>query len=280
MGCSAMLSVMNAIFNKSNTGQKNISALYNMIVTSSAFVSWGVIYMFDRTFSLGVLLYSLAYGVFYTMALMGLFKALECGSVSLTAFIKQLSLIGVAVWGFIFWNTALTLYITVGIMMIVAALYLCFKPEKGTQTPSVPLKWVVFASMLLVGNAGCSIVQKYQQMAFDGRCGSMLMFFATGLSALVCCAVYWKSDKTEVRKVSKGTLLCPVLGGMSSAGLNLLVIRLLASPLSESIIFPGIAVGGLILTTFFSVLAYREKLLPHQWLGLAIGAVALIFLNI
>ena len=74
--------------------------------------------------------------------------------------------------------------------------------------------------------------------------------------------------------------LYPIFGGMSSAVLNLFIMLLISTPMSESIIFPGIAVGGLIITIFFSAIVFKEKLLSNQWIGLGIGSVALVLLNL
>lgn len=276
---SATLSIMSSVFNTKNAEYKNASSLYNAIATIGAFLSWGAIYILNFEFDPGVLWYSLAYGVFYTMALMGLFKALEVGSLSLTALVKQLSLIGVAFWGLFFWEIPFTKNVLTGLIIIVIALYLCFKPDKNMGKATVSLKWLLFAGMLLVGNAGCSIVQKYQQMHFDGKFGSMLMFFGTCFSAISCMILYFKSNNCKLSEISKKTLLFPVIGGTSSTMLNLFIILLISTPMSESIIFPGIAVGGLILTTLFSVIFQKEKLYIHQWIGISIGAMALVFLN-
>ncbi len=280
MCASALLSIMSSLFGKRNTGAKDTSQLYSLIVTVSTTVSWGILFLSDGEFNGGVLAYSLLYGVFYTMAMIGMFKAYQVGSVPLTAFVKQLSLIGVAFWGLIFWDTPITVNVTIGLVLIVAALYLCFKPDKNAQEKTVSLKWLLYASMLLVGNAGCSIVQKYQQMAFDGKFGSQLMFFGAVCSALACAVLYLKGSRCKVKELSKGSVLCPIVGGVSSAMLNLFILLLIGTTLSESVIFPGIAVGGFMLTTLFSVLVYRERLQKLQWIGLAIGAVALMFLNL
>jgi hypothetical protein len=52
----------------------------------------------------------------------------------------------------------------------------------------------------------------------------------------------------------------PVLAGISSALLNLFIIRLALSSLSPAVIYPVIAVGGMIVTILFSVTICREKL--------------------
>ena len=192
---SAMLSIMSTLFGRKNTTEKDTSLLYALVVCISVTVSWGVMFFAQPEFETGVLIYSLGYSICYIMAMVGMFNAYKLGSVSLTAFIKQLSLIGVALWGFVFWQSAITANIILGLVLIVVALYLCFRPQKGTEQKGVSLKWLLYAGMLLVGNAGCSIIQKYQQMAFDGRYGNQLMFVAACFSSVGCYIPFnWAQD--------------------------------------------------------------------------------------
>ena len=278
MVSSATLSIMSSLFGRHNSKAENTSYLYSVIVTSAATITWGIICLLNEGFKLESIGFSVIYGAFYTIAMIGMFKAYQIGSVSLTAFIKQLSLIAVSVWGFIFWGNSLTLNIAIGIILIVVALYLCLKTkESGGQ--KISLKWCLFAMMLLVGNAGCSIVQKYQQMAFN-RNGNAFMFFGALFSLLVSVVLYLINIKHKPKGITKHTLVYPVIGGISSAMLNLLILHLITSSLSVSIIFPGIAVGGLSLTMFFSLVVYKEKLSVQQWCGFLIGVVALVFLNL
>ena len=276
---SAMLSVMSSLFNRKNAGLQSTATLYNLILTVSASLAWGVLWLTDFSFDARVLFYSALYGVSYTLAMTGIFGAVSSGSVSMTGFVKQLSLIAVALWGFVFWQTPLTLFVGVGILLVFAALLLCFRPERGGRGENSPA-WFFYAALLLVGNAGCSIIQKYQQTAFGGAHGNAFMFFALLCAAAVCLVFFLKGKRVKIGEVSKISLLCPVMGGVSSAALNFFILLLLASELSESVIFPCIAVGGLILTTLFSVTVCRERLRPIRWAGLAVGAAALVFLNL
>ena len=240
---------------------------------------WGIICLFEGEFNISVIKYSILFGMFYTIAMIGMFKAYQTGSVSLTAFVKQLSLIGVAFWGLIFWNNPLGLNVIIGLVLIVIALYLCFRPD-NKEVRSVEVAWFFYAMMLLVGNAGCSIVQKYQQLEFDGSFKSLFMLWGAAVAFISSAVLYFSGNRCSFKDINKKTVICPVVGGISSAALNLLILLLIASPLSESVIFPGIAVGGLLLTTIFSVIAYKEKMSAMQWLGLVIGVVALVLLNI
>ncbi len=278
MCSSASLSIMSTLFGKLNK-VKNISGLYSLILTATAFVMWGIICLFEGEFNVSVIKYSILFGMFYTIAMIGMFKAYQTGSVSLTAFVKQLSLIGVAFWGLIFWNNPLGLNVIIGLVLIVIALYLCFRPD-NKEVRSVEVAWFFYAMMLLVGNAGCSIVQKYQQLDFDGSFKSLFMLWGAAVAFISSAVLYFSGNRCSFKDINKKTVICPVVGGISSAALNLLILLLIASPLSESVIFPGIAVGGLLLTTIFSVIAYKEKMSAMQWSGLVIGVVALVLLNI
>lgn len=276
---SASLSIMSTLFTRKNASVANVTPFYTIIVAVSAFASWGVIYVTDFSFDAWVLLYSLGYAIFYVMAITGLFGALDTGFVSLTAFIKQLSLITAAVWGFIFWDTPFTLNIGIGFALIVIALYLCFKPQKENEK-NVTFKWVFNALLLIVGNGGSMVIQKYQQLHYDGKHGSMLMFFAMGIACIACAIRYIIKGRCRLSELSRVSLVFPIISGMSSAIFNMLIIILLSTTIPESVIFPTAAVGGMLLTSGFSVVCYRERLQARQWVGLIVGAAALVFLNI
>lgn len=276
---SASLSIMTAIFNNKNR-TTGISNLYNVIYMASSLVCWAVMYALDFSFDPKVLLYSVGYGVCYTMALIGLFNAISCGLVSLTSFVKQLSFVGVAVWGFLFWHSPITLTITIALILIAISLFLCFKTNKGKPQNTVSLKWVFYVSLLFIGNAGCSIVQKYEQTAFSGQHKNMLMCFAVGFAMILSSIFLIKNGIPHLKFLAKGSIKYPIFAGMSSALANLFILLLTTTTLSPAVIYPCIAVGGMILSILFSVIAFKECLMRLQWIGLSVGVVAIVFLNI
>ena len=278
---SASLSIMSSLFGRRSGSVRGVSSLYSVVVTASAAAVWGIASLWKGVFDARVIGYSLLYGLFYAMAMIGMFLAYRHGSISLTAFVKQLSLITVALWGFIFWGNKLSVTLAVGLLLIALALYLCFRRSRTAMNDGgVSWQWGLYAAMLLCGNAGCSITQKYQQLAFGEASSNGFMLLATLISFACCFVLYVKEGRIKPREVGTSALVFPILGGISSALLNMLILLLMASPLSESVIFPGIAVGGLILTVLFSTLVYRERLSVSKWIGLLVGSVALVFLNI
>ena len=257
----------------------NVSGLYNMIVPASAALTWLVCWCCDFSFDIRVLPYSLLYGFSYTGFTVGMLGALKTGSTAVTALVKQLALVGVSFWGFFFWDTPFTLVSGVGILLIVVSLVLCLisKEQSGSRDF---LRWCFFAVMITVGNAGCSIVQRYQQMAFEYRHRYMFMFFGLLFASVVCSLMALREEKSNWGEACRRAWFLPAASGASSAVCNVCILILIRRQMSPVIIYPGVAVGGLMFTTLVSLLYFRDRLRPAQWWGLAAGAVALVLLNL
>lgn len=283
MICSAALNLLGTFFNRKNAARPNASSVYNILVACSAALTWTVITLVNPTFHPATLLYSAGYGICFTMAIGGLIGALKHGPVPLTAFAKQLSLICVSLWGFVFWRVRVTLFTIIGLLLLAVSLYLCFlAKEKHVQNPPrrVTGRWVLYVLVLIAGNAGCSIIQKYQQMAFDGRHGGIMMLAASLLSAALCTLLARKNPTPRWREIVRDSWYYPAAAGLSSALMNLFVILLASTTLSPSVIYPGQATGGFILTTLISVIFMGEKIRLREGIGLSIGAAALVFLSL
>lgn len=279
MICSAALNLLGTRFNRKNAARPNASSVYNILVACSAALTWAVITLTNPSFDPAVLLYSAGYGICFTMAIGGLIGALKHGPVPLTAFAKQLSLICVSLWGFLFWRVKITSFTVIGLLLLAASLYLCFL-SGNSRSGRISAKWIFYVGMLIAGNAGCSIIQKYQQMAFDGRHGGIMMLAASVLSAALCALLARKNPPPRWREIVRDSWFYPALAGMSSALMNLFVILLASTTLSPSVIYPGQATGGFILTTLISVIFMGEKIRFREGIGLAIGATALVFLSL
>ena len=283
MICSAALNLLGTRFNRKNAARQNATGIYNILVACSAALPWAVITLTNPSFDPAALLYSIGYGVCFTMAICGLIGALKHGPVPLTAFAKQLSLICVSLWGFVFWRVRVTACTVIGLLLLAVSLYLCFlAKEKHVQNPPrrVTGRWVLYVLVLIVGNAGCSIIQKYQQMVFDGRHGGIMMLCASALSVGLCALLSRRNPTPRWREIVRDSWYYPAAAGLSSALMNWFVILLASTTLSPSVIYPGQATGGFILTTLISVIFMGEKIRFREGIGLSIGAAALVFLSL
>ena len=98
------------------------------------------------------------------------------------------------------------------------------------------------------------------------------------LPVVICTTGHTEEEAELIRQAARDI---PVLKSQNmSLGINLLILLLMASDMSESVFFPAIAVGGLMLTVLFSTFFYKEKLSRREWLGILVGAVAIALLNL
>lgn len=275
----ASSSILGAFYNKKNVGKKSATELYNALLLSSVAVFWLVSFLLDGTFDWAVVPYSILFAASYTICNVGLINALKTGSVALTSLMLQLSLIGTTIWGFFFWDTKFTPLVAIGLILVAVALWLCLytgKKEKGAFS----WKWLFFTMMAFLGNVGCTIVQKTQQMDFNAQYGNFLMMVAIAISAIVCIVMYLRSDKIDFSQTVRTSWYFPVSAGVCNALLNLFVIFLATSSLSPSLIYPVLSIGGLMLTTTCSAFIFKEKMHWWQWLGIGVGIVAVGILSL
>ena len=276
---SASSSVFGKLFNKQNESKKDSTIFYNFFLLSSVCLGWGILYAFNFSFDANVLWYSALFALCYTVCNVGIINALKYGPAALTALLVGLSLLVTTIWGFIFWDAKITIPVIIGLVLVACAITLCLYTKKKDEK-RISLRWLFFVSLAFFGNAGCTIVQRTQQLQFNGQHGNMLMLFATGISALVYLFVYLKSDKSDTPIMLKTSWWAPVLAGICNLILNVLVMLMALTTLSPSLVYPVIGVGGLAVVTIFSLLVFKEKMRWWQWLGIAIGMIAVVLLSI
>ena len=275
----ASTNIIAGFYNRKNANEKNNASIYTFLVQLAIFACWLVMFLFDRTYDWAVLPYALLFALSFAVCMIGNIYALKTGPVILTSLMLQLSLIGVTAWGFFFWDTQFTWLTAIGLVLIIVSLWLCLYNGKGDDK-KISWKWIVFALMAFLGNAGASITQRTQQTAFDGQYANFLMVVATGIATLICFLVYQLSEKGDTKKLVKTSWYYPVAGGIMNVLLNICVILLATSTLSPSIIYPVLAVGGLIIVTVFSKYVFKEDMRWWHWVGVFVGTVAVGILSI
>lgn len=280
--CISAGGVCGGFYNRKNEGKKSPTALYNLLFAAAAFVCWAILYATKFSFDAGVLLYAVPMGIACAVATSSNICALKYGPVSLSTLFFQLSLIGVTIWGFFFWDAKATAFSVIGLCLTVVALVLCLyeKKQDGEEKKKLSAKWLTFALLSCVANAASTILQKTQQQKYDGENGYMLMFFAMAIGLIAFALIYAKSDKSDSKLIFKSTGWLPVAYGVTNVLLNLFVMLLATSSVSPSLIYPVIAVGGIAINSIASLLVFKERLQWQQWVGIAVGALAVAFLSV
>ena len=276
---NASSSVLGKLFNRKNASLRSSDILYNFIMILSVFMGWGLMYALDFSFEPSVLIYSLMFGISYSACNIGIIKALKYGPAALTSLFISLSLILTTTWGLIFWDSEFSLSLIAGLVLVAISIILCVYTKEKSEK-AISLKWVFFVCLAVFGNSGCSIIQRTQQVKYNGEHSSMLMLFAMCIAIFFSTLIFSKSDKSFAKTIIKHSWWMPVCAGVFNLILNVFVMILATSDLSPSLIYPVLGIGALAVVTVFSLLVFKEKMYPRQWVGMAIGALAILFLSI
>lgn len=208
-------------------------------------------------------------------------QALELGPLSYTTVICSLSTLIPTLSGALIWGESISLVQYVGI----GALVVCFvlsSAEEG-ETKKGSLRWLLWclAAFLCAGAIG--VIQKWHQNTpWKGEQEGFLLV-ALGVSALFSfgalgvCALRKKAEK-EARGYFKALpLLIMTVFGFCVA-LNNKLNLYLAGVMDSAVLYPVMNGGTLMGTTLCACLIFRERLTKRQWIGLAVGIVAVILL--
>ncbi len=275
---NAMGAVAGKWFNVKNEGKIDSSPLYNLVQSISACLVFGVMFLVQFSFDVAVLPYAIGYGVGYALWMIGLINALKTGPASLTTLTVTMSLLVTVLWGFLFWGEKPDGWCIAGLVLVVASMVLCLTADKKEEK-KLSLKWLGFTALSFFANASCVIVQRTQQLAFDGKHGGQLMFFATLMAVIVCLVLYLKSNKQDSGQLLK-TAYFPVAAGVSNGLCNVCFLLLAVSELPAALVYPVNGVGALALVVLASALLFKEKLTAKQIAGIVLGIAATALLSL
>ena len=270
-------SVFCSLYNKNNKEEQASTTFYNMAFVCCGFLCWTILFLINRTFDWRIWWYALIFAVCYTACNYGFIEAIKTGSITFTTLLLQLSFICVPIWGFFFWDTKFTPFVWIGLALVAISLALCLYKgkEKTGKDRKIQLKWLFFALLAFIGNAGCSIIQRTQQINYNGQYGAFFMVLSMGLSSIIGIIICLQRKGFSNKQILRRKWYFPVLAGAFNALQHVVIIYLVSTPLSPSLIYPSTAVGGLIVTTIFSTIVFKEKMRWWQWIGVVLGAAAI-----
>lgn len=274
--------VFGGLHSRANKDLANTTGIYNLSRIIVVFLGWALLFAINPSFDVKVLPYAILFGMGFALAAYGYYNAIKTGSVVLSSLMLQLSLIITTIWGFFFWGAKFTILSAIGLVLAVAAIYLCLNDgKKEEEKKKFSFKWLIFALMAMMGNSICTISQRTQQIKFNGEHGNMLMLFGIAIAVIFYVVDFLRSNRVDAPKMFKSyTIVYPVLDGIFNVLVNLFMIILATSPISTNIIYPVIAVVGISLVSLCSFVVFKEKLKWWQWVGIAVGVVAVVLLSI
>lgn len=268
-------------------GQNFIAKQYN--IKAKAFNIWMfsgmttlgalVFFLLNAKFQVSlvweVLPFSIGFALFYGSATVGSVLAVRKGMFSLSTLVSSYSLIIPTLYGIIFLNDPIGWTGYVGILLLMASIYLLNKKDEEVK---FSVAWLIWVAVGFIGNGFCSTVQKMQQLHFDGGYKNELMIYSLAMLTVFFMVMGIVTGK-ELGKEAKATALYGLPKGLANGVVNLLVM-VLQGVLPTALLFPMISAGGIVIAFLLAVFLYREHLTKPQLVGYAIGTVSVILLNL
>ena len=245
----------------------SLAALLVFVMTSGGSLS----------FKWALVPYSFLFALSYSAAVVFSILAIKEGPLALSSLMIQYSLIIPTVYGF-FGDAKPSSFLFVGIAFLLVSLVFINLNKKDEK--KISFKWGVYAFFAFVGNGFCSTFQMIQQDKFSGGFKSEFMIIAYLLSAVIMLSVSLFEGVGNVKKQISGGSVMWLICGVANGIVNLFVMLLKSNKMPEFLLFPLISAGGIIATFAVSLLIYKEKMTKFQNIGLVLGIVSVVFLNI
>jgi len=271
---SIILGVLFQSVSRKNCKSGAFSFSFVCSLTSAMFFVFTAAFKFS--FNISLLPYVIAFAMSFGMATVGIFFAIKAGSLSLTSLANSYSLIIPCIYGLLFLKEMSSVFMYVGLVFLFLSFSL-INVKKGDN--KITALWVIYASMVFLGNGFCSTIQKMQQVAFNGAYKNEFMALSLLLISVVMLFFVLFREKNIFIASVKEDFAWMVGCGLANGAVNLFVM-ILSGKMATSIMFPLISAGGIIATWIVSRLFYREKLTTYQNIGLILGVISVIFLNI
>ena len=267
---------------KSDKGVLLFSALTALV--AALFFGGGALFSGNMGFEIGALPYSVAFGACYAVCIITQMLALGCGSLALTSLFGSYSLIFPTVYGLLFRDASVYLTQVIGVVLLLGSLYLTnMRPgAKSEGEPKVAFswKWLILATLMAVSNGGCTIIQQEQQLKFNGAYKNEFMFIALMIAVVACVAFAFVRERRDFAVVLRHGTFPAVLVGVCNGAANLLVMIIAGVMSPVFVFFPISSAGGLLISYLISVFIFKESFGKMQKLGIVIGMIALVFLNL
>ena len=222
--------------------------------------------------------YALISGVLFCSASFLTYLALGCGSFTISMLILSYSGVFSIVYGLAVLGETASAFTYCGFAAIMVSLFLTRgagdREKKGTS-----LRWAIYILLSFVGSGMFGVVMRMQQIAFDNAYTNEYMIVTLGFSALVLLTVGLIRDGKDTWYILRHGGIYAACSGISNGATNLMGLWInTMMPISlSSPIRAGVKV---ILSFLLSKVIFKEHFLIRQAVGVAVGALALVLLNL
>ena len=232
------------------------------------------------TFSPDVIAYGIVAGILYCTASLLTYIALGCGSFAMSMLLLSYSGVFSIGYGLIFLGDKVGVFTYIGLALMLVSLFL-FRGKSSPDSSAAVIspKWLVCISLSVVGSGMYNVIQKMQQLRFNNSRTNEFMIIALSFSAIVLLLIGVFKDGKDAKYIIKHGGLWSIGAGLSNGATNMLSL-IVNTMLPFTIVSPLRSGMKMLLSFILSITLFKEKLLKRQIIGVAIGTLAIILLNL
>lgn len=178
-------------------------------------------------------------------------------------------------FGVLFLNEVISVYRIIGVLIILAAVFIANKTKY-----SFPASFYVLCALIFIFNGFVSITSKYHQVnttyfAVDNT--SFVMY--TGFTKFILSSValaFCKKDKKALSFNTNKSYLA-ILGGAVACGLSFTLQLIGAKELPATVLYPLITGGTLIFSAVSGLVFFKEKISRPQLISISLCVIGTLF---
>ncbi len=262
---------------------------YNKKHAKGGFLFTGLVSLFSMVFFLmtdqgglcfhvGIIPYGIISGILFCMASFLTYIALGCGSFTISMLLLSYSGVFSIVYGLAVLGETASVFTYLGLAAVMLSLFLT-RGAGEKEGKKVSLRWLICISLSVFGSGMFGVLMRMQQIEFDNAYTNEYMVITLGLSAAVLLTVGLIRDGRDTWYILRHGGFYAALSGLSNGVTNMMGLMInTMMPISlSSPIRAGVKV---IFSFILSKLIFKEEFLIRQVVGVGVGALALVLLNL
>ncbi len=256
--------------------------LYQGLFCLAAALCFGISSLPAFALDLYTLGMGMLYGLLYVMAVWGLARGYQLGSLSLTDMLVNLSFVIPILYSVLFLHEGVRLTQAVGLVFLLAAFVLSY--QSGEKGNGRTVHWAILVFLAFLANGITAVIQKLYKREMPAAADGPFMGIAYLTAAALFLLLFWRRRSAEEPRDRLTanpwgmTALAVVAGAGGFVG-NGLLMRL-STQIDAVVLYPCVNGGLSLLLAAVSFLFFREKLTPRKGTAIAAGLVAIVLLNL
>ena len=266
-----------------NRKHKNGGFLFTAFVSTFSMLFFVVMYLLTdgekSDFTPLVIPYSVVAGIAYCSASFLTYLALQIGPFSISMLVLSFGTVLSSISGIVLLGEEATLSTYIGIALIVVCLFLLKKSNAEGEKKDITPAWVLCIGASVILSHLFTLMTRLQLLRFGGAVNNEYKIIALGLSSVLLFIAGFATAKGRSGEIIKTGLPYATVAGLANGATNLLGL-LVASMLDLSLTSATSMITKNILTFAIAVLIFKERMPLRRILGLVVGMVAVLFINL